>query len=224
MFNFCDCGCLHSLHLKTGYIFSLNKCKFHTVNSPKDLGSEYSIYSSILNQEGEIMPSPHMDELESQLGELPDGSGKSALEVGGGISPYVTKLLALGYRYIGVEPSEWAAQWMRNRFKVTMIAELLGDLITGEKFDLVLAAHCLEHMPDPLKSLAKMASLLKPQGKLYIVVPEGTDLYNPDHLVFFTQDSLTRCAEEVGLRVLKSTVHRYVEHERFIYMLAELNI
>ncbi len=220
----CACGCEFEVDITTGVILSKRKCAQHCPTPPETLGADY--FRGIGgNPENDVLnESPHVAELEAQLGTIPESKGGKVLEIGGGVSPYAARLIELGYSYLGVDPSEWAAQWMRNKFKVTMIAEKLGELIIDNKFDLILSAHSLEHMENPKKALAKMASLLTTQGRLYIVVPEGTDLTNPDHLVFFTEESLIKCVQEVGLHVIRTSVHRYVEHERFIYMLAELNI
>lgn len=61
-------------------------------------------------------------------------------------------------------------------------------------FDCVYSSHCLEHMHDPVKSLANWWSLVKPGGVLFVIVPDE-DLYeqgmfpskfNDDHKSTFT--------------------------------------
>lgn len=63
-----------------------------------------------------------------------------------------------------------------------------------ESFDCVYSSHCLEHMHDPVKSLANWWSLVKPGGVLFVIVPDE-DLYeqgrfpsrfNDDHKSTFT--------------------------------------
>lgn len=63
-----------------------------------------------------------------------------------------------------------------------------------ESFDCVYSSHCLEHMHDPVASLANWWSLVKPGGHLLLIVPDE-DLYeqgcfpsqfNPDHKATFT--------------------------------------
>ncbi len=55
----------------------------------------------------------------------------------------------------GVEPS--------------LVTGRLGD-VEVEAADVALAAHILEHCPDPLTALRHMAQTLRPGGKLYLVV------------------------------------------------------
>ena len=63
-----------------------------------------------------------------------------------------------------------------------------------ESFDCVYSSHCLEHMHDPVATLANWWSLVRPGGHLFLIVPDE-DLYeqgvfpsrfNDDHKSTFT--------------------------------------
>ena len=63
-----------------------------------------------------------------------------------------------------------------------------------ESFDCVYSSHCLEHMHEPVATLANWWSLVKPGGALFLIVPDE-DLYeqgvfpsrfNGDHKSTFT--------------------------------------
>ena len=63
-----------------------------------------------------------------------------------------------------------------------------------ESFDCVYSSHCLEHMHEPVTTLANWWSLVKPGGTLFLIVPDE-DLYeqgvfpsrfNADHKSTFT--------------------------------------
>lgn len=51
----------------------------------------------------------------------------------------------------------------------TCVQGLLGSKLDGP-FDEVLAAHVIEHCPDPGEALAQMAALLRPGGRLRLIV------------------------------------------------------
>lgn len=63
-----------------------------------------------------------------------------------------------------------------------------------EKFDYVFSSHCLEHMRDPHKALREWWALVKPNGYLYLVVPDEDryeqgvfpSRWNGDHKHTFT--------------------------------------
>ena len=63
-----------------------------------------------------------------------------------------------------------------------------------EQFDFVFSSHCLEHMHDPRLTILDWWKLVKPDGHLFVLVPDE-DLYeqgvfpsrfNPDHKATFT--------------------------------------
>lgn len=66
--------------------------------------------------------------------------------------------------------------------------------LENERFDWVYSSHCLEHLTDPWKSIARWWEVLRPGGHMLVVVPDE-DLYeqgtwpsafNPDHKWSFT--------------------------------------
>ncbi|HUZ31002.1 MAG TPA: class I SAM-dependent methyltransferase [Xanthobacteraceae bacterium] len=73
----------------------------------------------------------------------------------------------------------------------------------NEKFDLVVAANVLEHVPDPLPFLSGVESVMSPNGLAYIVVPNfennPSDLITFDHLSRFTPKSIVWAFNAVGL-------------------------
>lgn len=41
-----------------------------------------------------------------------------------------------------------------------------------EKFDIIILAHSLEHLEEPMKTLKELRTMLKPKGKVIIILPE----------------------------------------------------
>jgi ubiquinone/menaquinone biosynthesis C-methylase UbiE len=69
--------------------------------------------------------------------------------------------------------------------------EFVSDLseLSGQQFDAVILSHVLEHLLEPSQMLAKLRTLLKPQGKLLILVPlespvRRTSAKDKDHHLF----------------------------------------
>ena len=91
----------------------------------------------------------------------------------------------------------------------------IGDFAKKEpgKFDLIVAQHVLEHVPDPVDFLECARSLLAPGGKVCIAVPnydararkifrEAWGWYQvPVHLHHFGSRGLASVLEDAGLRV-----------------------
>jgi SAM-dependent methyltransferase len=167
-------------------------------------------------------PARYVGQLVEALGELPRASPyRTALEVGCGASPYVGAIRAAGYEYLGVDPSPWAKYWMVLEWDARVRTAGLAGVDFGElRPSLILAAHVLEHLDDAPAAIVKCADLLTPGGELWVIVPDDSDLCNPDHLFFFDQNTLTYCIEAAGLVVERFAVRRYIERERFLYVRA----
>jgi 2-polyprenyl-3-methyl-5-hydroxy-6-metoxy-1,4-benzoquinol methylase len=94
--------------------------------------------------------------------------------------------------------------------------DLLDARIAGKaRYDLVWLNNVLEHVAEPVKLLEALRRLVAPEGVLVVTVPnDGSDYQEsllangdiserfwvalPDHLSYFTRDSLTRTAEATG--------------------------
>ena len=62
------------------------------------------------------------------------------------------------------------------------------DKLTG-KFDVISCVHVLEHFPNPIEELSWMASMLTPDGILFIEIP-FTRLVFPPHPILFSRESV----------------------------------
>ena len=79
----------------------------------------------------------------------------------------------------------------------------LGSL--GQKFDLIVMIHALEHIPGPDTFLREIVRSLKPGGRLLIQVPDlhtsPFDLLIADHCTHFSQAALSRLVIAAGYEV-----------------------
>jgi SAM-dependent methyltransferase len=70
------------------------------------------------------------------------------------------------------------------------------------RFDLVTSYFAFEHIPDPAEAARHVASLLKPGGVFYAIVPDTfgnvADLIVADHVNHFTRASMTRLLADAG--------------------------
>lgn len=81
-------------------------------------------------------------------------------------------------------------------------------------FDFIYCVHTLEHLPDPARELARMASWLKPTiGVLYLEVPHMYGVCKPRieeffidrHLHHFSFNTLSKLVKISGLRIVRCT-------------------
>ena len=136
-------------------------------------------------------------------------------EIGCGNGNNLRKFQAQGYTVFGVEPDEAAREVARqvspNIFSGT--AEELPDAIAGEKYDIVLMSHVLEHCLDINAALANVRKILKDGGVYIIEIPNcnslGFKIYQgkwrwsdiPRHLNFFSRSSLAKVLEKHSFAV-----------------------
>lgn len=141
------------------------------------------------------------------------------LEIGCGIGHNLAAFRRYGCEVTGVEPSAAAARFGRERFGLEIVEAYLEDAELGaDPFDLVILDSVLEHLPDPVETLASLRPFVASGGRLYIDVPnleswhgkllgKSWNIYEPGHINFFTSKTLARTAEAAGLRVIKITTY-----------------
>jgi SAM-dependent methyltransferase len=215
-----NCDCQHTTSPETGLIVREKICERHRPfrTLPEEIDSSYYRRLGTLSDANEINQTNHVQELLSQIVDFDLPNGKRLLEIGCGVSPYVSHLIQLGFEYTGLDASKWVCNYLNKKFNVEAIAGRFEDVeFESRQFDLILAAHVLEHIVDPISALEKMKRHLSPTGRIILLVPEGTDLINPDHDCFFTVETLSNCIHQVGLCIQLITTVQIVEHERFIY-------
>jgi 2-polyprenyl-3-methyl-5-hydroxy-6-metoxy-1,4-benzoquinol methylase len=80
-----------------------------------------------------------------------------------------------GWDAIGVEPSPTLAKIAREQFNHTVHNCFLNEMPHQEhhSFDVVALSDVFEHITQPLEFLADAARLLKPDGILYVKVPNA---------------------------------------------------
>lgn len=69
---------------------------------------------------------------------------------------------------VGVELNEAAHEVCRNN-GIEIYKTI--DCVPDKDFDVIISHHCLEHVPYPIQALSSLRGLLKPGGKLILVVP-----------------------------------------------------
>ena len=113
-------------------------------------------------------------------------------------------------RYDGVELSpakEMAADILDKVFDAPVTDLLNNNQLSEAEYDIVLTSHCLEHVDDVHQMIADMKRLLKPDGVMFIEVPNRSGHKalpfddNRSHLHFFSVSSLSRLLSAHGLDI-----------------------
>jgi SAM-dependent methyltransferase len=144
---------------------------------------------------------------------LPPGK---VLELGSAHGAFVSMLRWSGFDAVGLELSPWVVEFARRTFDVPMLPGPLEDqTIEARSLDLIALMDVLEHLPSPLKTLARCLDLLKEDGILVIQTPrypEGRRLeemtakhdrfveqFKPqEHLYLYSQTSVQELLRRLG--------------------------
>ncbi len=125
-----------------------------------------------------------------------------------------------GWRTVGVEPSEFASAYARNRLGLEVLtaglleAELPDGTAGGAAA--VFLGDVIEHLPDPAAALERIRELLMPDGVLAMTLPDaGSRLARrlgrrwwsviPTHVHYFTRRSIATLLERNGFAVEEIT-------------------
>jgi glycosyltransferase involved in cell wall biosynthesis len=111
--------------------------------------------------------------------------GNEVLEIGAGIGNITARLMGKRTLYVAGEKDPLHLHALRNRFLRTpnvvvrrLDPETPEDLEgLAPRFDTVLCANVLEYLEDPGRTLAALRTVLKPDGVVVILVPNGPGLF-----------------------------------------------
>ena len=77
---------------------------------------------------------------------------------------------------------------------------------SGEKFDLVILSHILEHLDDPVSALLKMRDAVSKRGVLFVNVPLNAPM--PDHIILLENPGqAAELIEKGGFRIVEMATH-----------------
>jgi SAM-dependent methyltransferase len=149
------------------------------------------------------------------VGSLYPGGG-SVLDVGCASGAFLTAMRSKGWTVAGIDTSEQAHSLARSLPGAEIKLGVLGpDDFAPASFDAVTLWSVLEHLHDPLATLRTVRRLLKPEGRLFLVLPNYRAfermlfrtrwfaLELPRHLYHFSPKPLAAMLERAGFKVDK---------------------
>lgn len=153
-------------------------------------------------------------------------NASSVLEIGCGPGLMLDAFRRLGWRVMGIERNQDAAEIGRRALGLEIVSTPIEQFPSDTRFDLILMFHVLEHVPNPLELLRECAARLSPKGVLIISVPNfsswqsrfaGAKWFHldvPRHLTHFTAETLSFTLERAGLQP-NSISFASLEHDPF---------
>jgi SAM-dependent methyltransferase len=114
-----------------------------------------------------------------------------------------------GWRPLGVEPSEFASGYARDRLGLEVVTAELDEADLDPGFRAVFMGDVIEHLPDPGAALRRIHGLLEQGGAVALALPDaGSRLARamgprwwsviPTHVQYFTRDSVAALLRRQG--------------------------
>lgn len=140
--------------------------------------------------------------------------GKSegkALDVGSGLGVFPYALKKAGWDCTALDPDTRAVEHLKTTVGVQALCGDFLKLENAGSFDLITFNKVLEHVENPIAMLAKAASSLKPDGVVYIELPDGEmaategkgrEEFFIDHWHVFSPASMDLLARKAGFKTI----------------------
>ncbi|MBP6004843.1 MAG: class I SAM-dependent methyltransferase [Pyrinomonadaceae bacterium] len=122
------------------------------------------------------------------------------LDVGCGIKPFEATLAPFVERYIGLEYSPESG-YLGNKADFCGDAALLP--LADESVDTVLCTEVMEHVPDPEKTIAEFARVLRPGGTLITTAPFVYPIHDKYDFFRYSPDGLAAIMKRNGMTIDK---------------------
>lgn len=133
------------------------------------------------------------------------------LDVGCALGFFLDMARAEGWETVGIELSEFAAQWARDNLGLDVRAGTLPDAdFPQNSFDVVTLWATIEHLADPMATLKATYRVLKPNGLMLITTGEVEGVLDklskgpcmwyepPGHLYYFSTRTLGAMLQRAG--------------------------
>jgi SAM-dependent methyltransferase len=139
---------------------------------------------------------------------------RTLLDLGCWVGFLLAEAVERGWDAVGVEPSEFASAYARERLGLDVrTGELLTTPLPPGHFDAIVMGDVIEHLPRPAEALERIAALLRPGGIVWMALPDAGSLVArglrarwwsviPTHVQFFTRGSIRTLLERQGWTVL----------------------
>jgi len=135
------------------------------------------------------------------------------LDLGAGIGAFLNTMKEKGWETTGIEPNEGAREQAKNLFNIDLKETGSLQQLPEKSFDAITLWHVLEHVHQLHDYVERLKSLLKPNGKIFIAVPNyeslDSSIYKlywaaydvPRHLYHFTPEAINVLMEKHGMKV-----------------------
>lgn len=137
------------------------------------------------------------------------------LDIGAGIGAFLHVMKEKRWDITGIEPDPGAREQAKKLYGLSLNEAHSLQHLPDASFDAITLWHVLEHVHELHPYVERLKTLLKPDGKIFIAVPnydsKDADIYKlywaaydvPRHLYHFTPKAMNTLMQEHGLKILE---------------------
>lgn len=188
-------------------------------------------YKDYLGNEAEFAVDweKRIDELEEMVDK--NNLDRNILEIGCGPGMFLKRLADRGWKCTGIEFSDWASDYARNRLELNIITGDIFDFKSeNDQFDVVIMWDTIEHLRKPRATLEEIRRILKQNGILQLTTGQVADLHEllapgysmwyvlPAHLFFYSKSAMRYLLETAGFKKIMITSSK-LSFKSVIYLL-----
>lgn len=151
------------------------------------------------------------------------------LDIGSSYGFYLKSFKSAGYKATGIELSNRAVSYSRNKLKLNTLQDSFEKhIFKYNKFDVITLFDVIEHFPDPQKSITKIRKILKKDGILVIQTPNYDSIISkitasrwywllvPQHLFLYSIKTIRFFLKNNGFKIMHITTwddnHEFVSN------------
>lgn len=148
---------------------------------------------------------------------------ETVLDIGCSTGHFMDMVKEKTSKIYGYELNQKEIEFCKNILKLDVSDKPLEERFSEGTFDYITMIYVLEHIADPKKFLLSIKKLLKPKGKLVVLVPNMDDAlvnfydipefrsfyYCIEHLFYYNRWTIKRLFDNVGLRGEIEVIQEY---------------
>ena len=112
------------------------------------------------------------------------------------------------FRVTGYDYNRTLTNYGKDKFNLDLRQGSFDDVINqGEKYDVVILNHVIEHFTDLISDLQKIKKIIKPNGIIYVGIPNielfGRGQFQNAHTYYFTPKTFSYYMHIAGFKTIK---------------------
>lgn len=135
------------------------------------------------------------------------------LDIGCATGEFLNTMKSHGWKTNGIEPDDLVRKAANEKYGLEVFEENELNTLPLHSYDVITMWHVLEHVPNLNERIEQCKKLLKPEGYLYIAVPNSesydAEIYKefwaaydvPRHLYHFSKETINRLLENHKMKI-----------------------